>query len=330
MKALIIGNEDRYVKYRPTGIPILDTVEMVFCPRGSSDEELLAAGRDANFIAADPMATVTGNVIRQMPNLKIIHTEGVGFNFVDLEAAKERGVYVCNCKGVNAGAVAEQTILLMLGLLRSVISGDRGERAGQQIQIKEAMMLHGIRELADCKVGLIGFGDIAKAVALRLIPFGCEVYYHTPKRKSEELETEYHVTWLPMEELVTTCDMVSLLTPVTPETKGMVDERFLKKMKRDAYLINTARGDLVDNDALRNALINGTIAGAGLDTVAPEPTLADNPVVALPAECADRVLFSPHIGGITESTFRRAHRTMWQAFDDVANGKRPEHVVNGV
>lgn len=167
MKILIIGNEDRYRKYMPD-LEIIRQITMVFCPRGASDEELLAAARDADAISIDPIARLSGNVIRQMPKLKIIQSEGVGFNGIDCQTAKEKGIFVCNCKGANAGAVAEQAILLMLALLRSIITGDRLEREGRQMEVKERLMYEGIAELGDCKIGLIGFGDIAKAVAKRL------------------------------------------------------------------------------------------------------------------------------------------------------------------
>lgn len=330
MKALIIANQDRFEKYRPVDMPILQDVEPVFCPRGSSDGELLAAARDADFIAADPMATVSAALIRGMPNLKLIHSEGVAFNNFDLEAAREKGVYVCNCKGVNAGAVAEQTVLLMLAVLRRLVVGDRTERRGGQMQMKERTMLEGLKELSECKVGLIGFGDIARAAAERLRPFGCALFYNTPRRKSEDIERRFGVCYLPLEELVRTCDMISLHTPVTKETKGMVNREFLSRMRPDAILINTARGDLVDNEALREAIIAGRIAGAGLDTVFPEPTTADNPLVDLPPECADKVIFSPHIGGITARAFRQANRLIWQSFEDVRQGKRPQNIVNGL
>lgn len=328
--ALIIGNEDRYRKYMPQDIPVTGEVELVFCKRGASDEELLAAGRNAVFMAADPMTRVSGNVIRNMPDLRIIHSEGVGFNGFDLEAAREKGIYVCNCKGANAGAVAEQTVLLILALLRSVVAGDRVEREGGQIQMKERLMVEGIREVSDCKIGLVGFGDIARATAERLRPFGCELYYYAPHRKDAAIEEKYGVSYLTLGELASVCDIVSLHAPVTEETRGMVNADFLARMKPDALLINTARGDLVDNEALRDALINRRIGGAGLDTIAPEPTLMDNPLVALPPECADRVVYSPHIGGITTSSFKRCHRMIWQGFEDVKNGLRPGNVVNGV
>lgn len=330
MKVLIIGNQDRYWKYMPKDIPIASQAEIVFCKRGSSDEEILAVGKDAVFMAADPMTQVSSNVIYNMPNLKMIHSEGVGFNGFDIQAAAKSRIYVCNCKGVNAGAVAEQAILLMLALLRNAVVGDRVEREGGQIKMKEHMMVKGIREVSDCKIGLIGFGDIAKATASRLYPFSCELYYYSLHRKDAQLEQQYHAVYLPLDMLLSTCDIISLHVPVTPQTKEMVNQDFLSRMKPDAFLINTARGDLVDNLALRNALIQGTIGGAGLDTIYPEPTTKDNPLVNLPASCADRVIFSPHIGGITTSSFIRSHRMIWQGFEDVRNGKRPKNIVNGL
>jgi len=182
MKILIIGNQERYKKYLPD-LDIVKNINMIFCPRDASDEELLQAGYDADAIAIDPTAKLSGNVISKMPNLKIIQSEGVGYNGIDCEAAREKGIYVCNSKGENAVAVAEQTVLLILALLRNFIAGDRTVREGNQIHMKERMMVEGITELSDCKVGLIGFGDIAKATAKRLNPFDCEIYYYTKTQK---------------------------------------------------------------------------------------------------------------------------------------------------
>ena len=329
MKILIIGNEDRYKKYLPD-LDIVKQVTMVFCQRDASDEELLRVAPDADAIAIDPMAKLSGNVIRQMPNLKIIQSEGVGFNGIDSEAAKEKGIFVCNCKGANAGAVAEQAVLLMLALLRNLIVCDRIEREGNPICIKEQMMVDGITELADCKIGLIGFGDIAKATAKRLAPFECELYYYSKTRKPVEIEKEYCVTHMELDEMARSCDIISIHCPVTPETTGMIDREFLAKMKPTAYIINTARGEMIDNQALYDALVSGKIKGAGLDTVAPEPTTLDNILLNLPAEYADRIIFSPHIGGITTSYFYRAHKRNWSNIDVALKGNRPDYVVNGL
>lgn len=330
MKVLIIGNPDRYERYRPEDMPLAHCAERVFCPRGSTSETLLAAAADADFIAADPMSPVERACIENMPKLKAIHTEGVGFNLVDTQAAAERGIYVCNCAGVNAGAVAEQTVLLMLAVLRDAINGHCAVCEGRQMQFKEHMMTAGGRELSDCHIGLVGLGAIGTETARRLRPFGARLSYYNRRRRSEEEEEALGIAYLPLEELAERCDIVSLHVPVTPETVKMVDDAFLRRMKKTAYLINTSRGDLVDNDALCRALTEGEIAGAGLDTISPEPVTADNPLLQLPEEARRKLVLSPHIGGITEGSFVRSHRMIWQCFTDVAEGRRPQHIVNGL
>ena len=107
-----------------------------------------------------------------------------------------------------------------------------------------------------------------------------------------------------------------------------MDAAFLRQVKPTAYLINTARGDLVDNEALRQALVEGRLAGAGLDTLAPEPVPADHPLATLPQEVQDRVVLAPHLGGITEASFRRAHAHMWRNVERLAAGERPDSIVN--
>ena len=166
MKVLVIGKEDRYKKYMPK-MEVAQSAELIFCPLGTSDEELIEKGKEAEVLLTDAIAIVNKKVIQSLPKLKLIHSEGVGFNGIDIHAAREKGIYVCNNKGINDGAVAEQTILLMLGLLRDVVNNDKLVREGYQIQTKEKAMIEGITELADCKIGIVGFGDIAKATIKR-------------------------------------------------------------------------------------------------------------------------------------------------------------------
>ncbi|MEG1594789.1 MAG: NAD(P)-dependent oxidoreductase, partial [Oscillibacter sp.] len=249
---------------------------------------------------------------------------------IDLAAAKARGIDVCNNRGCNAGAVAEEAVMLMLMLLRRGLTGDRAVREGRQMEMKIQCMLQGLTELSDCRVGLIGFGDVAKATAERLAPFGCEVFYNSRRRRAREEEQRYGVTYLTLETLASTCDVVSLHCALTDETRGTVNREFLARMKPTAYLINTAGGDLVDNEALREALLAGEIAGAGLDTLAPEPTPADHPLVNLPASAGDKLVLSPHLGGITQASFRRAHLHMWRNAERVVNGHKPDYIVNGL
>lgn len=176
----------------------------------------------------------------------------------------------------------------------------------------------------------MGLGDIGLATARRLSAFGCRLCYYSPHRKAPELEAQYGLTYLSLCRLAAVSDIVSLHAAVTPDSRGMIDEKFLSHMKKSAFLVNTARGDLVDNHALRAALIQGLIAGAGLDTVSPEPVTADNPLVTLPTSCRDRVVFSPHLGGITTGSFRRMHRTMWENASRIERGEKPVNIVNGL
>ena len=329
MKILILGDQARYEKYMPA-LPFIRQQELVFLDKSSSLSTVLAAAPDAEILFVDAITAVPAEWIHRLPRLKMIHSEGVAYDKIDLDAARERGIYVCNNKGCNAGAVAEQTVLLILMLLRHALEGDEAVRAGRQMEMKERCMVEGITELSACKVGLVGFGDIARAAAERLVPFGCELYYYPKRRRLPEEEKKYHVTYLPLEELAEKSDIVSLHCAVTEETRNLVDAALLRRMKPTAYLINTARGDLVDNEALRQALLEGRIAGAGLDTLSPEPVPAGHPLTALPPEVHRKVVLAPHLGGITEASFRRAHAHMWRNVEHLAAGERPDNIVNGL
>ena len=326
MKIVVLGTKARYQRYMPD-LPFAHAQTPVYLDKDCSEEQILSAAGDAEVMFVDAIAPVSGHLIERMPHLRLIQSEGVAFDKIDLSAARARKIDVCNCKGCNAAAVAEQTILLMLMLLRRALEGDRAVRQGRQMEMKERSMVEGIRELSDCRIGLVGFGDIAQATAARLAAFGCELYYYAPHRRSQE-EARCGVRYLPLEELAAACDIISLHCAVTDQTRGMVDAAFLSRMKPMAYLVNTSRGELVDNLALRQALLEGRIAGAGFDTLAPEPVPADHPLVDLPEAVRDRVVFSPHLGGITESSFRRSHLHMWRNAERVAAGEKPDHIVN--
>lgn len=327
MKIMVIGNKARYEKFMPE-TDLAKKVEMVYFPLGTSDEDLLVGCADADGLVVDAIGKVRKELIEAMPNLKWIQSEGVGYNGIDVETASKRGIPVCNNKGINAGAVAEQTILLILALLRDFSAGDRAVRSGKQIEKKEEMMVQGFKELSECTVGLIGLGDIGKATAKLLHAFGSTVYYHKRHPLSKEEEEKCSAAYLELDEILDRCNVISLHVPVTPETQGMVDEKFLKKMRKDAWLINTARGEIVDNQALRKALEEDWILGAGLDTVSPEPIKKDNVMVDLPEEVRGKVVYSPHIAGVSTGTFRRAHENIWENIRRLSQGEKPINQVN--
>ncbi|QAT49376.1 GyaR protein [Caproiciproducens sp. NJN-50] len=329
MKVLILTSKRRIEKYTDFS-KIPGDWKLVFLDSVYEEEEAIQKGGDADFIVVDAVSPVSRRLIGQMPKLRLIHSEGAGFERIDLQAAREAGVYVCNNASLNSGAVAEQAILLMLALLRRFQEGDNLVRRGKQGQAKSSFILDGITELESCHVGIVGFGSIGKATAKRLLAFGSKVSYYGRHRLGAEEEKKFGVSYLPLSELAASCDIVSLHLPVTPETTGLIDREFLRRMKPSAVLVNTARGEIVDQAALADALESGTIAGAGLDTLSPEPATLENPLLRLSENCRYRVIFSPHIGGTTNGVFYRLHRNIWNNLFLSAEGKRPNNVVNGL
>ena len=329
MKVLIFGPKARYDLYMPDFVQALP-VEPVFASAHQSALQAARANPEAEVILADAITAVGRDVMDALPRLRMIHSEGVAFNAIDVDAAREKGIFVCNNKGCNAASVAEHAVMLMLMALRRGVTGHRAVLAGEQIQFKERFMVSNSPELGEQTVGIIGLGDIGSAVARLLRPFGCRLYYYTAHRRPAEIEEELGAAYLPLEELAARCDILSLHCAVNAQTTRMVNESFLSHVKPGAILVNTARGQLVDNVAVRQALIDGRLGGVAIDTFDPEPTPADHPLVDLPPDAVDRAVFSPHLGGITGGVFRRAHRNMWNSVRLCLEGERPNFIVNGL
>ena len=329
MKVLHIGKRGVMQRYSEPD-SLLYRMEVADFYMGEPVETYLEAAADADFIVADAIAPIPGELIRSMPNLKLIHSEGVAYNRIDLEAAREHGVYVCNCQGRNAAAVAEQAVLLMSGMLKDVVENDRAVREGRQIQVKEGYMQRGdLMELADCRIGLVGFGDIARATAQLLKAYRVrDLVYCKRTRLSAEEEAQFQVKYLPMEELLAASDIVSLHLPVKEETRHIADAAFFSHMKEGSFFVNTSRGELVDDTALIQALESGKLQMAALDTLDLEPVQPDHPLLNVPEEISRRLLFSPHIGGITASSFRRGYAFIWEDIEAVIHGKKPRRTVN--
>ena len=329
MKALVLSRRERYERFAPDR-PIVRETELVFCDRSGTEEEWLAAAADAEALFVTPVTWITENLIARMPNLRLIHCEGVGFDRIDLEAARKRGIYVCNNAGCNAGPVAEQAVMMMTMLLHRTLWGDRMVKTGFQGQAVKELEMDVPPDLSIATVGLVGFGAIGQETALRLRVSGSQVYYYARHRKDPETERRYGVEYLPLEELAERCDIVSLHLPATAESTHMVDRDFLARMKPGAFLVNTARGAIIDDEALCEAIRSGHLAGAALDCYDPEPVPADHPLVRLAAECPDRLVLLPHQAGITQSSFYNVYRMLFENLQRLADGGRPERIVNGL
>lgn len=330
MKVLVLTHKGRYDRFAPKDSPAFRAAELVFCDREGTEEEWLAAAGDAEALFVLPVTWIRESLISRMPNLKMIHSEGVGFDRIDLEAARRRGVYVCNNAGCNAGPVAEQAVMLMSMLLHRTLWGDRMVRRGRQGEAVRILEGNVPADLSCTTVGLVGFGAIGQATARRLRANGSKVYYYARHRKDPETEQACGVEYLPLEELAERCDIVSLHLPATAESAHMVDRDFLGRMKPGSFLVNTARGAIIDDEALCAAIRSGHLAGAALDAYNPEPMPADHPLLKLAEEFPDSLVLCPHQAGITQSSFRNVYRMLFEDLGALMEGRRPRRIVNGL
>jgi len=280
-------------------------------PLTSSQLAEMIPGVDGYIAGLD---TIDRNALAAADRLRVIARYGVGVDAVDLEAAEEKGIVVTNTPSANSSSVAELTVGLMISLLRNIPAAAQATNSGEWPRMR-GLSLEGKT------IGLVGFGAIGKHVAQRLSGFGCRVVVFDPVATEEQADG-MGVALLSLGEVIRTADLLSLHCPVTEETRGMVDAGFLEKMKPGSYLINTARGELVDEEALTTALQSGKLFGAGLDVFSKQPPEALNPLLGLP-----QVLATPHMGAHTDGA---TNAMGWGALNDclaVLRGEEPQHRV---
>jgi lactate dehydrogenase-like 2-hydroxyacid dehydrogenase len=249
-------------------------------------DELLARAPEIEGLLSLLTDPVDAELIEAAPRLRAISNYAVGVDNVDVRAASARGIPVGNTPGVLTESTADLAVALMLGIARRLAEGEAFVRAGSWVTWEPDLMLG--RDLHGSTVGIVGYGRIGQAVGRRLEGFGCRLL--TSGRRGG----------VPLAELLQRSDFVTLHCPLTPETRALIGDEALASMKPTAYLVNTARGPIVDTDALARALHAGEIAGAALDVTDPEPLPGDHPLLDAP-----NLLVLPHVGSATHATRER-------------------------
>jgi phosphoglycerate dehydrogenase-like enzyme len=259
---------------------------------------------------------------RAAPNLKLVQLTSAGYDQVDPEAAKKAKVPVSNNGGANAIAVAEHTMMLMLAVFKrcvqfhnSVVAGNW--RVGNPADVR-------VHEVSGATLGIVGLGNIGKKVARRAKAFDMKVQYYDIKRLTEDQEDALGVRFVLFDELLQTSDVVSLHVPLDDTTRKIIGPRELALMKRDAILVNTCRGPVVDEDALYATLKDGKIFGAGLDVMVEEPPQPKHPLFSL-----QNVILTPHTAGPTWENYIARFRNGFDNIQRVAAGREPLWVVAG-
>ena len=264
-------------------------------------------------------APIPASVIDAGKVLRVIARHGVGYDNIDVGAATRRKIAVCITPRANALSVAEHVLALMLALAKRVLPFDAATRKNEW----EIRNSYSAFDLNEKTLGIVGMGRIGMLVCQKAqAAFNMKILAYDPLVPKETMEKAgAEVATVP--EILKASDFVTLHVPSMPETKGLIGAAQLKQMKRSAYLINCARGPIVDEAALVTALKDGVIAGAGLDVFDPEPPKADNPLFGLP-----NVVLSPHSAGLTVECVIRMATHAAQAIIDVLEGRRPEGLIN--
>ncbi len=282
-----------------------------------TEDELMREIHDASAIVISSKHKITRKIIESAPNLKIIAKCGGKPDNVDLDAATSHGIFVTWTPGSNPISVAEHTITLMLLLLKKVFTTMMALREGKCIQ-----RLVKASELTGKIVGLMGLGQVGYHVARLLQNFDCCILYfdpYVPKDRAKEVNAE-EVT---LDYLLKKSDIVSLHCQLNSETRHIIAEQQLFSMKKTAYIVNTSRGALINEQALLKALKEGRIAGAGLDVFEKEPATLDNPLISLP-----NVVVTPHMAGVTFECFSRETQMFSEEVMRVLNGEPAINALN--
>lgn len=262
---------------------------------------------------------INERVVEACDRLRVVAKHGAGVDNVDLDACTRKGVVVTYVPGANAESVADFTLCLMLALARKLVSAHASTKAGKW----ESKRFMGI-ELCGKTLGIVGIGAVGERVAKRANGFSMKVLCYTrhPEKHSEEAE-RYNVKFTDLESLLKKSDFVSLHCALTPETKGMIGEKELKLMKKSAFLINTSRGPVVQEEAIHRALKEREIAGAGFDVYTQEPPVADNPLFEL-----NNVIVTPHVASYTKDALVRVDLVQAEDVVKVLQGKKPQYIAN--
>jgi glyoxylate reductase len=282
----------------------VDEVINDFSPRFAIDQgppggllpydELLQRVAGVRALLPTSVDRVDERVLEAAPRLEVVANVGVGYNHIDVAACTRRGIWVTNSPGVLTDSVADLTMALLLGTLRQVAAASEHVRHGHWRENRQDTFWG--TDPRGLTLGIFGLGAIGQAVARRARPFGMGLIYHNRNRLPLDREAELEATWVPFETLIETADVLSLHVPLTDETRGRISSREFGRMKRGVYIINTARGPVIDEAALVQALESGQVAGVGLDVTATEPEV--------PAALREhpRALILPHIASATRGT----------------------------
>ncbi len=295
------------------------SIEVGASGRNMTRAELLEKAAGKKGLLTSLTDVIDREVIDNAPGLKIIANCAVGYNNIDLAYARLKGILVTNTPGVLTETTAELTLALILAVLRRIPQADRLTRAGGFKGWALDFWLG--KDLAEARLGIVGFGRIGRAVARLAACFGAKILYFDAVRMTPDEEKSYEASYLPLDDLLRTADIVTIHAGLTPQTHHLISRERLSLMKNEAILVNVARGPIVDEEALAEALAAGKLWGAGLDVYEREPEI-EKRLLAL-----DNIVLLPHIGSATYATRLRMAMTAARNLVQGMRGERPDNLI---
>ena len=293
-------------------------VDVVELPPGSTEETLMEMIEGVDGLITRGSIKITREMMEKSRRLKAVGVHGIGCDHVDLGAARELGKVVCNTPDALTVTVAEMTMAIMLSAIRRIVAADKATRR-REWNRKYGDLIG--NELAGKTVGIVGLGRIGTATARRVKAFDADVVYWSRTRKPDA-EKEMGIRWMELDELLGASDVVSLHLPGTPETRRLIGEREIGLMKDGVILVNTARGRVVEEAALTEALESGKIKAAALDVFEVEPIEANNPLLEM-----DNVILTPHLGACTLEGMMNMAVQVAEGVLKAMRGERPDNPV---
>ena len=306
----------------------LPAAELTVAYHAPNDAEVIPLMKQARALVIPAVGPKLSSDIFDNTTVKLVQVTGAGLDRLDLALLRGMDIAVANVPGGSNKTIAEYAVSTASVLLRRFAWADAEIRAGKYEEFRARMIRENLSGLEGLLVGVIGLGTIGLAVAQAFHRAGCRICYYDPAPRDAAAARALDAKSLSLDELMKSADVVTLHVPLLPATRGLISARELQKMKPGAILIQASRGGVVDEAALAEALISGHLGGAAIDVYDTEPPSLDNPLLSLTGEAARRVLFTPHIAGVTRQAAEYLFRTTWRNVEQfIFKNELPENRV---
>jgi len=296
--------------------------------RSTEEHDVLSLMRQAQALIIPAVGPKLPLALFEGASIRFVQVTGAGIDRLDVSALAQQGITVANVPGGSNSAVADYVVATALVLLRRLLWADAEIRAGNYAEFRARMIADNLSGLDGLLAGIVGLGTIGLAVAQAFHKMGCQICYYDPAPRDSDAIRAMAAVSMPLDELLKKADIVSLHLPLLPSTRDLIGATQLAQMKPNAVLIQASRGGIVNETALANSLKVGHLGGAAVDVYSVEPPAADHPLFALEGDAARKLLFTPHIAGVTRQSAQFLMRAAWQNVERVLLARQaPLHRV---